>query len=503
MSRERSTDKSSVDPDCDIIIRPTRLFSELDAYNPEDWELRNLDSANSPPGYRQQRDQQIDQSLRHGIRSYAARWFHLLPPTESAGVLQEDLVREFWRTSRRDMLKVINRVSYRSVLTLFLFSLTPIPVGVSEEEELDGLTGQICVQAALQQVQRLRERQRNTQFNGSKVTPATETLTSPASSSNLTANYLGLESRAYWGALTFDTSYSLTLNFRSSLSSGLHGVDSESCWRVLKMGAGSFHTRTEEWRRSPFAMTEDEVSQVIAAAAAAKTYMWKMSAVLKEALREGYEEEKVIQAWTAFDEANEMFRITFRPLLNDCQRRLPFLGQVEKLNWYMLMLHYYLCILMLVDAVEAAERTDLLEQLTDTRLDAEHEVFNALKFGLDSQYTIEKPHISSSIQGTSQHSSISACFVALDPYPHHMVAGIRLMDKAVGREYREGKIKPEAYRYLKSTLLRALENLPQTSKSVQAAREYLRSSFLELEPVPDTTPTMAIRGIVQWPPQSH
>jgi hypothetical protein len=39
------------------------------------------------------------------------------------------------------MLKVINRVSYRSVLALFLFGLTPIPVGVSPEEELDGLTG--------------------------------------------------------------------------------------------------------------------------------------------------------------------------------------------------------------------------------------------------------------------------------------------------------------------------------------------------------------------------
>jgi hypothetical protein len=43
---------------------------------------------------------------------------------------------------------------------------------------------------------------------------------------------------------------------------------------------------------------------------------------------------------------------------------------------------------MLVDAVEAAERVDLLSELTEMRLDAEREVVNALKFGLGSTLTI-------------------------------------------------------------------------------------------------------------------
>lgn len=506
-SSRNQTDPASCDPDCDLVYPPSRLFTELDADISEDWEARNLDVAPTPPAMRQDKDRLIDQSFSHAKRSFASQWLHLVPLNEPLGALHEDIVRAFWRASRRDMLKVINRVSYRSVLTLFLFGLTPIPIGISEEEEMDGLTGQICVQAALQQVQRLRERQRNCQFSGSKVSLASDTLASPPPNSDLSQRYLTSESRAYWGALTFDTSASLTLNFRSSLTSGLHGVTSESSWRVLRMGANSFHSRTAEWRKSTFEISDRTASEIIAAASAMKLYVWKTIAVLKEALREGDEEDKVQEAWSCFVEALELFQATFRSLLNACERRLPFLGQVERLNWYEVMLHYHLGVLMLVDAVEAAERTDLLSQLTEKRLDAEREVFNAIKFGLESTLTIYPwprgdAQSVSELDTPSSDQSISATFVQIDPYPHHMVAGVQLMNKVVGREFRQGKIKVEAYRYLKSTLLKTLEQLPATSKSVQAARQQLHASMSELEGLSDkAVPTGVLTGVVQWPAQ--
>lgn len=470
------------DPKYEVVFAPSRLFAELDASIDQDWEARNLDDTATPLSQRLERNRQIDQSLRHAIRSFASQWLHIIPRQERLGLVHEEVVRDLWRTSRRDMLKVINRVSYRSVLTLFLFGLTPIPVRVTKEEEMDGVTGQICVQAALQQVQRLRERQRNCQFNGSKVTLNLDPLASPKTTSlPLSQTFLSSESRAYWGALTFDTSASLTLNFRSSLTSGLHGVGSESSWRVLRMGAHSFRTRTQDWRTPTFEVSDDTASQIIAAAVACKVYVWKMIAVLKEALREGDEEEKVEQAWTAFIESVDLFQDGFRPLLNACERRLHFLSQVERLNWYEVMLHYHLGILMLVDAVEAAERNDLLPQLTEHRLDAEREVVNALKFGLESTLAIRP---TAAVQTTSAEApvSITASFVQIDPYPHHMVAGVQLMNKVISREYRLGKVKLETYKYLKSTLLKALEELPPTSKSVQEARQHLQTSLIELEP---------------------
>ncbi|KEF56646.1 uncharacterized protein A1O9_06835 [Exophiala aquamarina CBS 119918] len=465
-------------------MRPTRLFTELDAYMGEEWESSTPGHLSDLPSQQQARDYQIDQTLRRAVRAFSARWLPLIPREVSGVGDHEEEIRQLWRASRKDMLRAINRVSYRSVITLFLFGLTPIPNGISDDEEMEGLTGQICVQTALQQVQRLRERQRNCQFSGAKVSPGSDALAAPTPASSLTQEYLAFESRAYWCALMFDTSGSLTLNFRSSLTAGLNGFTSEPAWRLVKMWlAGSFHSKTEEWRTNGFELTDDSACQVIAAAAACKLYVWKMIAVLKEALREGVEEEMVTQAWTFLMEGIEMFKVTIRPLLRDCERRLPFLGQLERINWYETVLHYYLGILILVDAVEAAERTDLLSELTETRLDAEHEAINALKFGLESQYTIYEP---ATEQGTdfptgSSGRSITASFVAVDPYPHHVVASVRLMNKVVCREYQQGKIKYEAYSYLSSTLLKALEQLPQSSKSVQAARQYLHLAFRDLD----------------------
>ncbi|KIW84776.1 hypothetical protein Z517_00164 [Fonsecaea pedrosoi CBS 271.37] len=489
------------DPKCSIIYPPGRCFSELDESIFGDWVARNRLSSVQSPSRSQQRWDQIDQSLKHAKRSYAARWFHLIPPAERADILPEHIVREFWRRSRRDMLKVVNRVSYRSALTLFLFSTTPVPVGISEEEEMDGLSGPLCVQAALQQIQRLREGQRNCQFSGSMVVQEAELLANPVTSSKLSDAFLRTEARAYWAALTFDTSSALTMNLRSTLTSGLHGAETESCWRTLRMGAGSFHTRTGEWRRNPFSMTSDEVLQAIAAAAAAKMYVWKMISILKEALREGAEDEKVLRAWTSCTEAIEMFRVTFGPLLNDCERRLPFLGQVEKLNWYELMLHHYMGILILVDALEVAERNDLLSRLSETKLEAEHGVFNALKFGLESQFTVggtQKTGAGTGMQSSNSDQTTTASFIAFDPFPHYVVAAAQLMVKAVSKQYRQGKIKLEAYKYLNGTLLKCLAELPQTSKSVQAARKNLESSLIGLEDISTQSSTL---GSTYWPAQ--
>ena len=454
------------DSNAPIILPPSQCFSELDAVIFGSWKARDptdSERAQSP-------DPVLDQSLKYAKRSFAARWFHLIPVAERAEVLPEHIVREFWRRSRRDMLKVMNRVSYRSALALFLFSLTPVPIGISSDEEMDGLTGELCVQAGLQHIQRLREGQRSCQFSGSQMLLTSPGLASPAGNCELTDNFLQNETRAYWAALCFDTSASLTLNYRSTLTSGLHGVESETCWRTLKMGAGSFNTRTEEWRRHPSSMTEDQIVQSIAGSGAGKLYVWKWASVMKEALREGSEENKFQQAWASFVEATDYYRDTFTPLLHECQRRLPYLGQVEQLNWYELNLHYYLGILILVNAMEAAERNDLLSQLSKTRLEAEHELLSTLIFGLENQYTIP-----GGFRGATD-KSITASFIAIDPYPHHVVAATQLMQKVVSREYRQGRIKVEEHQDLTRTLRDCLDQLPATSKSVQAARQHFQAA---------------------------
>ncbi|KAJ4263105.1 hypothetical protein NW762_006723 [Fusarium torreyae] len=422
---------------------------------------------NQPTG----RCRDIEQSLQSTISAFAARW---LPVTSQVQNLDKDhcsLVKGLWRHARRDMLRVMNKPSYRSMLSLLLFALTPIPQGISEEEELDGISGQACVHAALQQVQTLRARQRNLQFSGSKVSPSLRSEAVPTTPESIeTSGFINAESTAYWAALTFDTSASLTLNCRPLLSSGLFGFESELPWRLVKTCAKMFDENARQWKQGSSDMTDERANQIIAAGACWKLLGWKLTAIFKEALRDGHDESEVRKAYLAVVDSIKQFGVIYRPLLDECHKRMQFLGQQTKLRWFSLMLHYHLSILMSVDMIEATDRQDLLADMADITIDAENTVMNTLAFGLHNTFTLKRPRDpdSDDSQGTGR-IVFTVPIVSIDPYPHHAVAGVQLLRKAVDRDYGTDKIPEETYHSLLSTLERTLRHLPQSSKSVQAA----------------------------------
>ncbi|KAF5679515.1 3-hydroxybutyryl dehydrogenase [Fusarium circinatum] len=417
------------------------------------------------------RSRDIEQSLQSTISAFAARWLPVTSPEPNSNEDHCSLVQALWRHARRDMLRVINRPAYRSMLSLLLFALTPIPDGISEDEEADGISGQACVHAALQQIQTLRARQRNLQFSGSKVSPSLKSqaiVTTPESIE--TSGFINAESTVYWAALTFDTSASLTLNCRSLLSSGLFGFESELPWRLVKTCAKMFDENARQWKQGSSDMTDERANQIIAAGASWKLLGWKVTAIFKEALRDGHEESEVRRAYLAVVDSVKQFGIIYRPLLDECHKRMPFLGQQTKLRWFSLMLHYHLSILMLVDIIEATDRQDLLSDITDICIDAENTVMNTLAFGLHNTFTLKRPSDSIDGDGLSRRQSVfTVPIVSIDPYPHHAVAGVQLLRKAIDRDFGIGKITEETYQSLLSTLERTLRHLPQSSKSVRAA----------------------------------
>ena len=87
-----------------------------------------------------------------------------------------------------------------------------------------------------------------------------------------------------------------------------------------------------------------------------------------------------------------------------------------------LMLHHHLCILIMIDAVEIASRQDILQRMLTTRCEAEGSLLNCLKFGLSNDFTIPERHGADSYSG-------SFPLVAIDPYPHHVVACLQLLWK--------------------------------------------------------------------------
>ena len=216
------------------------------------------------------------------------------------------------------MLRVINRPSYRSMLTLFLFALTPIPTGILEEEEVDGISGQACVHAALQQIQSLRARQRNLQFSGSKVSPSSPKNTPAVVAGPVsigTSSFINAESTAYWAALTFDTSASLTLNCRPLLSSGLFGYKAEPLMAASENVRQMFDDGTGGRGGGGFEMTDERANQIIAAAAAWKLLGWKLTAVFKEALRDGHDESEIRKAYVEVVDSIKQFNSHIGPSL--------------------------------------------------------------------------------------------------------------------------------------------------------------------------------------------
>lgn len=440
------------------------------------------------------RDALIDQSLENTIAAFSARWLPVTSSDPQETEYHRTVAQSYWRRARRDMLRVSNRPSYRSMLSLFLFALTPIPFGISEEEETDGISGQACVHAALQQIQTLRARHRNLQFSGSKVSPTLKRSTAAASPESIsTSEFITAESIAYWAALTFDTSASLTLNCRPFLSSGLFGFESELPWRLVKSASKMFHETVQGWRGDgTLDMTDQRANEIISSGTGWKLLLWKLTAVFKEALRDGYDETEVEKSYTAVMAAMQEFDDTFRPPLNACQSRMPFLGQQVKLRWCRsrdlcssdsittsftnhlrldsLMLHYHLSILMLADVIEALDRTDLLNKFAQAISGAEAAVMNTLVFGLQNTFTIGVEWARFDT-GYPTNTTASFPILSIDPYPHHVVASVQLMHKAIERDATGGKISDATYSNLMSTLEQVLKNLPANSKSVQAARD--------------------------------
>lgn len=142
------------DPHSDVIVPLSTLVRTLDAKTCKETTAQLSLGMPQSDVSSLATDDLIEQCLGRAILAFTARWL----PSNPLAIDSEALPTRSWRSSRCDMLMLLNRVSYRSVLALSLFAQTPVPVGVGAEEELDGVSAPICMHTALMHVQKLRQR---------------------------------------------------------------------------------------------------------------------------------------------------------------------------------------------------------------------------------------------------------------------------------------------------------------------------------------------------------
>lgn len=148
-----------------------------------------------------------------------------------------------------------------------------------------------------------------------------------------------------------------------------------------------------------------------------------------------------------------------------------------------LVLHVSLAILLITDAVET-QHSDLLTQLIPARTDAERHGLDALAFGQKNTYTLSGAIGSSGSSSLSQPTdgcsvAITVSLLSIDPYPHHVVASVQLMRRAIDRDLATKELDAETHASRLAILNRSLELLPSSSKSVRAARKQASSQGAE------------------------
>jgi hypothetical protein len=156
-----------------------------------------------------------------------------------------------------------------------------------------------------------------------------------------------------------------------------------------------------------------------------------------------------------------------------CGQRLHSLHQRVRLNWYQVLLHYFLGILMLEDALKVAGREDLLHRISAVGPDAESEAYDMLEFGLENTYALrglEEVEADGRIR-----ASVAVTLVALDPYPRHVVDTVALMHNRLRRKYGMDSHDGTYIRRL-SILIRTLRQLPRSSRAVMETQDIVQSS---------------------------
>jgi hypothetical protein len=270
----------------------------------------------------------------------------------------------------------------------------------------------------------------------------------------------------------WDTLDAMCSDMRTLLTSGLNGACGEPAWRLSKAFlVGSFVPVTEQWCADDFEVNDESASRIIGAASVSQTLMWKNITSVKEALREGVDEETVLWVWSSFRETLDIFREAVRGLLGKCERRIHFLSQGNRFGWFEVTLQYCVGIMILADALEVAKRSDLVQQLSEVRKEVEHESIAVLKFGTDNVYRLT---LEDDVVGPGGALTMTAQpFVVLYAFPDLIVTLAQLVCRAVVHKRRAEALDRQGFAHLTSILMSCLEHVAQRSSIVQSARKAL------------------------------
>ncbi|KAH8911240.1 hypothetical protein BR93DRAFT_324876 [Coniochaeta sp. PMI_546] len=420
-------------------------------------------------------DRSVKLALIASVHAFSLRW---LPLVTDEGVDCQELMSlgdRLWQNARTRVMSIFDKLSYQSVLALYLFGLTPTYQGVLVDENTVRVAGEVSVDMALRQIHRLRVKRQDLSFSGTGLSPSAEQAQRQADGDrqSFIEDFIHAENMMYWAAVVFDISASMTRGSPSILISGVFGFEDEPVIRLMKARVQLFHESTEAWRQNGFVPTSQTALFIVHRASTWKGYLWKVIGALREAINNGHEQSVIARLQALVREGLERFDGTFRPLLAVCERHILFLSKDARLCYYLLQLHYHMGLLLLCSLVSSIKRLDIVPDFESVRREAVHTIFSTVSFGLGCNVAFDK-------SGT--HVSL----ISIDPYPHHVLASLQLASDVLLVYLERGEISHDAFESSCRIALDALDALPQSLSSVQRAKKSLHHKLRQSMHPPGT-----------------
>lgn len=284
-----------------------------------------------------EQDHLINQALISAVHAFSARWLPLSCFGEAdqqnsphLTTIKEHFVECIWKRAQRDVEKVLTRPSYRSILALYLFGVTPTSSKNPERRVTDQ-----CMETALRHYVRLRAR-KSIAIN--PVLPESSDtiqhfgdMDDIAKKQETHEEHQHLEDTAYWFGLVIDGSRALTRCQPSVLLPGLTGES--TVWDLIKKQTESSGTIFRSISNSKTLLTDETVTTMVQYGFSCKTLFWKAVSRLQEHLFYQTIEIPLPAVLEDIEREIDRFETTFTPFLDKCGRDYVLLSVKSRISY--------------------------------------------------------------------------------------------------------------------------------------------------------------------------
>ena len=272
--------------------------------------------------------------------AFAARWLPLrstleiLHPghTTKAQKHQQDIREQLWRNALRGVLSALTRPSYRSILTLLLFSLTERPINHDDPGIIP-----LCYQTLLRHFVTLRS-----PFKLPEISPLAQCTTAvpspegavdytmPGKRHVLDQKYQHLEDSIFWLGVLCDTSSSLIHQTPTVILPGR--TADKQVWDFIRQRTVIFDQSFRVLHGSPLPLSPDIIVVVLQHASACKTmYLGVLNQFCDAVFH--HKLEPVEEVAQRVSEESRRFHDVFDRLLAMCSRDYLMMSPENQTNY--------------------------------------------------------------------------------------------------------------------------------------------------------------------------